>query len=132
MIFINNPQHPSAQQIGPSRDMPEQFGVGTAKQKDTGAGMVERSMQVQITNPGMRAAHGKPVREEAQRLTARSMDVMVRSGNQVPDQVDGTLPRSLAWGQAGVGDPIAIPSPMPFLMLVVGVGVAAFLLMRRA
>lgn len=132
MMFVNNPQHPSSQQIEPTRDMPEQFGVGTARQKSTGADLVERSMQVEITNPGMRAAHGRPVRAEAQRLTARSMDVMVRSGNQQPEQVDGSIPHGFIWGQQGTGDAIAIPSPAPFLLLMAGVGAVAFLLMRRA
>jgi hypothetical protein len=135
MMFVNDPRHESAQQSPlPTVDHVEAFGHGTLQHKDTGAGLVERSMQVEITNPGMRSQQGPAVREEAQRLTARSVDVMVRSGNQRPGEVDGRVPDGFIWGQLGEGDPVAAPQPFltpTAMLLLAGVGLGAYLLFKK-
>lgn len=132
--FINDPNHESAQQSPlPTREQRGEMGAGTLREKDTGAGMVERSMQVQITNPGMRSAQGPAVREEKQRLTARAVDVVARSGNQRPSEVDARVDDGFIWGLAGEGD---APAPRPSLnpttlLMLAGVGLGAYLLFGR-
>src|SRR6056297_113737 len=117
MQYINDPRHESAQQSPePTTNKQLTFGAGTLAAKDTGAGLVERSMQVEITNPSMRTQQTAPVREEKQRLTARSMDVVARSGNQRPSEVDQRIPDNFIWGVAGEGDdPLNYVPPRPSL-----------------
>jgi len=107
--------HESARQAPTqTRDMHDTFGVGTRGEKDTGARMVERSMTVEITNPGMRVQGSPARREEKQRLTARSVDVVARSGNQRPDEVmDSTVDHGFIWGQVGEGDEPTPTAPRP-------------------
>lgn len=104
-------------------DMKSMFGAGTLQEKDSGAGMQERSLQVQITNPGMRNNYGAAERVEKQRITARSMDVVARSGNQRPSEVvDSAMDHSFIWGQVGEGEDIAPEKPSMVVngLLVVG------------
>ncbi len=115
MIPVTNPNHPTAHQSPePTLDMVEQFGHGTKQPMSTGADMAERSLQVEITNPGMRFNDqaGTAVREEKRRITARPVDVAVRSGNQDPKAViDKNLSHSFIWGYKGTGQDPTPPQP---------------------
>lgn len=115
MIPVTNPSHPTARQSPePTLDMVEQFGHGTKQPMSTGAQLAERSLQVEITNPGMRFSSqaGAAVRQEKQRITARPVDVAVRSGNQNPQAVlDKDISHGFIWGYKGTGeDPAPVSS----------------------
>jgi hypothetical protein len=95
-----------ATQPEPSIDHVAKMGIGT-KQVATPQNLAERELPVSVTNPSMRAAEsgGPAVREEPRRMTARRMDVAVRSGNQRPSEVMGVdTPGSFIWGYKGTGD----------------------------
>ena len=129
MQFISGTSHESAQQSQlPTRDHKSDFGSGTLTAKDSGANMQERSLQVQITNPGMRTKQTAPAREEKQRLTARTMNVVARSGNQRPSEIDERIPNNFIWGMAGEGEepqpPAAQPPSVWGNVLLAGIGVA--------
>jgi hypothetical protein len=115
MSFLGNdfpaPQgHPSAD-INPQTTLPRPESViGVAHTIRSEVDDVSRSVSVQATNPGMRAAEGTgaAVRVEGNRLPAKAVDVNVRSGNQDGRQT-GT-PDGFIWGLQGEGDPAAKPA----------------------
>lgn len=111
MKYINDPNHESAKQSPEQTVNPAHaFGAGTLAPKPSSAPLQERSLQVEITNPAMRRKHSPAKREEKQRLTARSVDVVARSGNQRPSEVDQRIPDGFIWGMAGSGDAPAAPA----------------------
>lgn len=128
MTPILNHNHPAAAQPMPSRDPINETGQGTQVQtNNTGAPIAVRSTQVQITNPGMKAAarNGPLTLESKRRITARAVDVSVRSGNNDPTQTVDSQARSFIWGLRGEGDPKQPTAGQKYgLLALVGVGLA--------
>jgi hypothetical protein len=132
MQAVTNPRHESAQQSPlPTVDHVAMFGHGTLQHKDTGAGLVERSLTVQKTNPSMKNGYGPAVREEKQRITSRAMDVYARSGNQSPAEIDERVDPAFIWGQVGEGDEVQSRFTTTHLLVLAGIGLGAFLLFKR-
>lgn len=81
---ITDPNDPRVRSPEPTLDMLRQFGAGTQREDDdTGAAIVEREMQVEVTSPQIRADEGStaPVEERKNLISARRTNVHVRSGN---------------------------------------------------
>lgn len=104
------------------------FGIGTTEEtNETGQPIRSQELQVKVTNPAMRAPIGRAYREEKQRLQARDMNVAARSGNQRPDEVDGSLCPTHVCGQVGEADKPQGLQAWPLLLIG---GAAALLFLR--
>lgn len=98
MIPVTNPKHRSAQMATPSRDMEKEFGQGRGYYAPPASDIAPKDLTVRVSNPNMRHEAGStaPRREEGQRITARTLDVHVRSSNQRPNEVVDSHVNNLA------------------------------------
>lgn len=139
MRAITDANDPRVQMQEPTLDMAEQFGQGTEHETDdTGAGIVEREMQVEVTSPAIRHAGGSTAPEEVNRdsVTPRRMNVHMRSGNAnwstgfdskaAPEQTALVGTRDFLPGMgADIG---GIP---PWALIAGGAAAAYFLFLRK-
>jgi hypothetical protein len=110
MIPVLNPNHPSATDPSPTRDVPAELGYGTQYR-------AERELQggylpVSVTNPQARSGYTRAVREERGNICARAVNVHARASNQVPSQtVDALADDGSTFILAGEGDGPAPGAP---------------------
>ena len=101
--------HPAAQQVREPTIM-QTSGPAVTSQPSIESG--GRPVTILATNNGMeeRSRTGPAIHSTGPGLSTRSVDVMVRSGNQDGKQTD--TPNGFIWGLQGVGDG---PAPTPGL-----------------